>query len=212
MPGCIGWKDTEFKYVGANKHLLEMKGLKCVEEITGKTDHDILPQSQAENDIFQEQDLKVLSGEKISTVHEDVSTKIIYFMEKNPILDKNNKISGIIYYCRPWDKAEIFHLIKQIDSKFNINIQNYTLDHHQNAFQLTERECECIFLLLRGKTAKTIATLLSLSKRTVESYIENIKNKMNCQNKAELIAKALYHGYQNQIPLRLTHTRIIYSL
>ncbi|WP_232051862.1 response regulator transcription factor [Aquicella siphonis] len=86
------------------------------------------------------------------------------------------------------------------------------MNHHQNIFKLTKRECECVFLLVRGKTAKEMADLLLLSKRIIESYIENIKNKMNCQNKAELLVKAVSNGYHKQVPIRLNHLAIMKSL
>jgi DNA-binding CsgD family transcriptional regulator len=58
------------------------------------------------------------------------------------------------------------------------------------AKSLSKRERECIQLLGEGKTAKEIAILLSLSHRTVESYLENIKNKLSCNNKQELFSLA----------------------
>ncbi|HGC5940925.1 TPA: LuxR C-terminal-related transcriptional regulator [Legionella pneumophila] len=54
--------------------------------------------------------------------------------------------------------------------------------------------------------------MLSLSKRTVESYIENIKNKMDCRNKAEILVKAVLNGYHNHISERLNQAAVIKSL
>ena len=53
----------------------------------------------------------------------------------------------------------------------------------------TQRQIECCQLLLNGNTAKQIAGLLGLSSRTVEYYFGNIRTKLQCNNKAELIAK-----------------------
>ena len=57
-----------------------------------------------------------------------------------------------------------------------------------------------MFYTLRGQTAKGIATILGLSKRTVESYIDHIKNKMACYNKPMLIEKAIDCGYMDIVP------------
>jgi DNA-binding CsgD family transcriptional regulator len=54
--------------------------------------------------------------------------------------------------------------------------------------QLSPREISCIHYLLKGKTAKEIANHLNLSYRTIEYYLENIRNKTGCRNKYELIA------------------------
>lgn len=58
------------------------------------------------------------------------------------------------------------------------------------ARSLTQREKECLKHLLEGKSIKGIATTLSLSPRTVEYYLVNVKNKIGCWNKEELVSKA----------------------
>lgn len=55
---------------------------------------------------------------------------------------------------------------------------------------LTHRESQVLLLVSKGLFAIQIAEYLQLSKRTVEHYIENVKNKLNCYSKAELIQKA----------------------
>lgn len=45
------------------------------------------------------------------------------------------------------------------------------------AESLSRQEKKCLFCLADGKTAKETAAFLSLSPRTVESYLEHIKNK-----------------------------------
>lgn len=60
---------------------------------------------------------------------------------------------------------------------------------------LSKRQSECLYYLLRGKSAVSIAKLLGLSPKTVEYYIDEIKNKMVCNNKAEVIEKAIEMGY-----------------
>ena len=54
---------------------------------------------------------------------------------------------------------------------------------------LSPREKECIQLLLQGHTAPQIGEALGLSKRTVETYLDNLKFKSHCANKLELITK-----------------------
>lgn len=51
---------------------------------------------------------------------------------------------------------------------------------------LSVREKECLRMILQGKTAKESATDLSLSARTVEYYLENIKDKFGCTYKTDL--------------------------
>lgn len=51
----------------------------------------------------------------------------------------------------------------------------------------TKREADCMTRLLRGKTIEGVAKELDLSPRTVEFYIKNMKKKLNCKTKFELI-------------------------
>lgn len=55
---------------------------------------------------------------------------------------------------------------------------------------LSPREKEVLSLYLQGETARGISERLILSSRTVESYLENIKNKLNCYQKTELFKRA----------------------
>lgn len=212
MPGHIGWKDIHRHYLGANKALLELKSLKSLSEITGRTDEELSPASSEDNRMYLEQDLRVLKGEKISSVHKDSNSNAILLLDKSPIRDEHNTVVGLIYYCRYWHKADVFNVLSQLDDRLNLETEDYSVDYHNNPFKLTSRESECLFLLIRGKTAKEIASLLSLSKRTIESYIENMKNKMNCQNKAEILVKAVTNDYHKHIPAGLNSLSLMNSL
>lgn len=55
---------------------------------------------------------------------------------------------------------------------------------------LSDREIECLQQLLHGKTAMEIGQFLHLSPRTVESYLENLKEKLSCHSKRELVSRA----------------------
>lgn len=51
---------------------------------------------------------------------------------------------------------------------------------------LTPRERDCLKLIKEGSTASLIGFELGLSKRTVESYLQSIKNKLLCDTKNDL--------------------------
>lgn len=52
---------------------------------------------------------------------------------------------------------------------------------------LTNRELDIIECLLNGQTAKQTARKLSISSRTVERHLENIKDKLRCRTKLEIV-------------------------
>ena len=61
------------------------------------------------------------------------------------------------------------------------------LNKRQINLQLSPREIECLQKLTEGKSMKEAARVLSLSPRTVENYINNLKLKFNTQNTSQLL-------------------------
>lgn len=55
--------------------------------------------------------------------------------------------------------------------------------------KLTKREIEVVKVFLKGKTAREIAQILSLSKRTVEHHFTTIKDKLECCSRSELFER-----------------------
>ncbi len=60
----------------------------------------------------------------------------------------------------------------------------------EKAAGLSLQERNCMKHLREGKTAKETAFAMGISPRTVESYLENIKDKTGCWNKSELFSLA----------------------
>lgn len=54
---------------------------------------------------------------------------------------------------------------------------------------LSFQEQRCLDLYKQGKSAQATGEILGLSQRTVESYFDNIKNKLGCSSKAELLER-----------------------
>ncbi|OJU82501.1 MAG: hypothetical protein BGO10_10170 [Chlamydia sp. 32-24] len=52
---------------------------------------------------------------------------------------------------------------------------------------LSKREIQCLLLLKKGHTYSKIGSALELSERTVEHYLESVKNKLNVTTRSELI-------------------------
>ena len=50
-------------------------------------------------------------------------------------------------------------------------------------FRFTPKEIEVIYWIKGGKTTKEIAQILSLSKRTIDAYRDNIRSKLGLSNK-----------------------------
>lgn len=62
--------------------------------------------------------------------------------------------------------------------------------HCNNGQYLTKREIDCLRHIASGKTAREMADYLSISRRTIEHHIENLKSKLRITSKSELIEYA----------------------
>lgn len=59
----------------------------------------------------------------------------------------------------------------------------------------SDRECEVLRLIASGKTSEQIAERLHISHLTVKAHRRNMMRKLNVNNAAELISKALEMGF-----------------
>lgn len=66
-------------------------------------------------------------------------------------------------------------------------IKTYALGNKHPGIYFTRREADCMVHLLKGKTVGKIATSLHLSPRTIEFYLRNMRSKLGCRSKFELM-------------------------
>jgi DNA-binding CsgD family transcriptional regulator len=95
------------------------------------------------------------------------------------VLDKKKNINSyqILNDCQ--DKYR-----RRIDKSL---LRSYKLGEKYGDIYFTRREAECMVWLLKGKTINRVASELKLSPRTVEFYLKNMKAKLRCRTKFELI-------------------------
>lgn len=201
LPYHVYLKDRKGKYLECNPAQAKSFGRVSANEIIGMTDKDF--HSQAEAKILRVNDMQTQKTETPAVLIEQCtfSNKPTAPMlsYKIPAVGLNGKVIGIFGTSISFDGRD--NLLSQISlSNNNLPQNNNTILHQDNECDLikrkhlSKRERECIENLIQGKTAKEIARILDLSHRTIEFYIENLKKKFNCLNRAELIAKT-YHMF-----------------
>lgn len=62
------------------------------------------------------------------------------------------------------------------------------------AVSLSPRERECLQWVSRGKSSADIGTILTLSPRTVDSYLEKVCFKFRVRTRIEAVAAAVRQG------------------
>ena len=90
---------------------------------------------------------------------------------------------------------------RDLTTKFNRKRKwkMYRLGEKFEDIYFTKREAECMVQLLRGKSVRAAAETLKLSPRTVEFYLKNMKKKLKCRTKYELIDLVLGSEFVNNV-------------
>lgn len=209
----MGCKDSNSIFVYANKEYARIVGIDTDKhlDIIGRTDFDMPCDTINCAELFRKQDTAVITSAKrmrILDIHPFAGKEWkAYIFTKTPLYDDKKNIIGTIFHGSNVTNSTILE-IGSLLSKMTNDIQNDLLDgqnsfllsHKFNEVKISDREAECLFFLLRGKTTKLIARCLVLSPRTVEEHIANLKIKFRAKNKYELIDFALQAGFLNTIP------------
>jgi DNA-binding CsgD family transcriptional regulator len=156
--------------------------------------------------IFKRETVQMLSSENNNllntrrlTIYEEIDTRRLDDLSfsgisfKFPIFDLKDKIIGVFGFSALTDK--VFKEAENIATSMERIIQtglisstkNILPGFHINNVYFSKQEIKCLRLLISGKTIRLISEHMSLSPRTVEYYLENIKRKLQIKTKSELI-------------------------
>lgn len=219
-PGILMIKDLMSTYAYCNTGFVDLLKFNRNEEIIG-VDDSKLPWADFTG-IYQGYDKKIFeTGNKIDTIIpmliKDGSLLTANTLKK-PIIDDGNNIIGLIAYTtivNTRSASKTFSALRHCDQK--ITATSGMMPHSYQTTEawpvrLTKRESECLFYTLRAKTAKETARFLEISHRTVEEYINTLKEKFQCHTKQELIGKAIDLGFMEMLPESIDLSKLKASL
>ncbi len=206
LPGYVYLQNKESHCLACNSAIANWFGYNHPKDILGRSVFDIpIIEHLAEG--FYNQNLEAYQQEKQLKMLEFTYDKNNEFFAcliiKKPFYDSKGNKLGVIGQGFDLDQNSIIKLSQVILNTTKANrIENgsYYIENQVDEYNLTPRETECLFYLLRGKTTKEIGSILSLSPRTIESYLDSIKLKMNCHKKGAVIEKAINSGLLYLIP------------
>jgi DNA-binding CsgD family transcriptional regulator len=199
LPFNIYFKNTNGAFLYLNKMAIEATGFTSMKNALGKSVYDISPLENAH--IISENDKTVMQSNRIRLLEEHAirndGVDCRYLSVKAPWYDDHNKIKGVFGCSIMLDDAAFIDSLALIvemgllsPTKNNHAINSVTNNLKVN---FTNRENDVLRLLIRGKTAREIAAVLELSKRTVEHHLENMRGKLQVNSKSELIEKVIDH-------------------
>jgi DNA-binding CsgD family transcriptional regulator len=218
MPGVFVLKEVKDKsyYAFGNLTFAKMIGFSSVDEMVGLTDEDAKSDEIASGaTTFYQHDRLVMAGKTIRTmdVYPYRANDFVGILGvKKPFLDERNNICGVLAQGFALKKADLQRILTNVPDLDNLSkklgksaARTYQIREDLDCFNITKKEFECFFYLLRGKSIADISHILCRSARTIETHIENIKNKLGLSKKSELFDFAYTYGLINVIP----HTLVV---
>lgn len=206
IPGHYFVKNRDREYVFANQKTTNSHGFERIEQLIGNTDYEINSLNVQCATDWHSQDELVLNKQNVNTIEifTDANQEtFVLTCRKVPLINSTGTCIGIQGICFELDKSFLGNIAQLFSCKLLNKIKHrnsFTISCSGSKFNLSMRESECLFYLLRGKTAKEIAQVFKLSPKTIEYHMEQIKNKFSVQSKSELIEKAIEEGYFFNIP------------
>jgi DNA-binding CsgD family transcriptional regulator len=211
VPGFVIAKDLKSKYSIISNDYAQLLGWKNSEQCEDLCDFDIPSAAVEAAEMFVDLDQKVVKNES-----EVLSLYICQYSlgwktllsSKKPIHDAEDQLTGIFGHVMDVSHTNILQWSlplnifdnKKFNDSDNKKPKIYILNKEQTPLPLSRRQQTCLFLLIRGKSAKEIAKILDISYRTVEVHLALIKQKLDCNSRSQLIEIAISSGFLNYIP------------
>lgn len=184
LPGYVLIKDLDSRYLSSSPEMVPLLGYTDIQELVGSSDRENpVPASQRADEFMAEDRALIESQIPITRVgHFDYAneTEFSCIYHKWLIRDEQNNARAIVVFNQPFKAS----------TRVNIPGKNF--------FNLSTQQVRCLDLLLQGYTYRNISEQLGLSLRTVESYVNEIKIKMNCRKKSQVIQTAIEFGYDRR--------------
>jgi DNA-binding CsgD family transcriptional regulator len=199
LPFNIYFLNKEGATCQMNKPCVDVCGFQSVTDALGKSLFDVSVKTSASELInncrqtIQANKIKIFEEENLR--HDGVTLR--FLSVKSPWYNANNEIIGVFGCSIVLGEQSLAESLLQITELGLLNPSGFMLNSTVIPSILSERESLCVYHLCKGYTMKEIAKMVGLSPKTVETYIDRAKQKLHCQNKAELIARYLQDSASN---------------
>jgi len=213
----ISYLDADYKYLDLNAASAYLHGFKSREHALESESIFMLNDMVNFIEQLQQQTSEVIQNHQPMTLLNILPSfsdnrKTVQLVRKLPLSLPNSNVKGIVGYGNFIENSDFNDFLKQLmqlDVQHCTNIhqgkRSYTVGHFKQA-NLSKQEKTCLFFVIRGQSAQQIANQMNLSKRTVESYLDHVKVKLNCYTRSEMIEKAIDLGYVHIIPHTIFET------
>ena len=193
LPLNVYFINLESKMQHINEVCAERMGLDSVSDSRGKSMLDIAPYDNASKVI--QTDKEVIKTQQAKIVEDTVMFRdencLNFLSVKAPWYNADNEMIGVFGCSISLAHDSLSESLRTISRFGLLDSTNHCQSRKIDNLLLSKREHQILALLVRGKTSSQIAVLLSISPRTVEQHLLNMKTKLNVNSKSELIEKVI---------------------
>ena len=132
------------------------------------------------------------------------SIEILQLSIKAPLRNTRGKIVGVFgisyflsEHLRNKNRTTINHPKLTINKCYYASSKKYLFQYFLKKLNITQRQAECLYYLVRGKTFKEIGHILAISARTVEDHVEALAIKFKFKSRSEVIEYAIKSGFES---------------
>lgn len=218
--GCWGCKDENSVFMYANEAYGKLVGVLHPLDVIGRTDFDMPCKTVECAADFQAQDGEVIATNRALKIFDwhpyADGLWQAHIFTKTPMCDSDGTVIGTIFHGEDISTLPDFLSLGPLldcigkASKHGMPVgqTSYLVGTASGDLPLSPRTREVLFFLLRGWSAKMMARVLNISHRTIEIYVDTLKNDFGVQSRAALIDAALGLGYFNRIPESLFNRQL----
>jgi DNA-binding CsgD family transcriptional regulator len=189
---CLYFLNTQSQHIYLNQEALYAAGFDSMQQARGKTILDVSNEEIATQVIAVHK--KVMRLQQPLFIEKELFCKDSRILQclagVFPWYNESNRIVGVFGSCVIYGSHSLSLALNTIFNLAFLNKNQRSLSCPKRLeydIYLSTRENQCARLLMQGYSAKMIAETLRLSYRTVEHYIDNIKDKLGVSTKQELI-------------------------
>jgi DNA-binding CsgD family transcriptional regulator len=186
----IYFLDTESRHRLPNEHTVSSCGFTSQQDAMGKSVLEIFSLETAH--AILENDARTIKQGKLQILNEmgnrNTDQENIHSLSiKAPWYCNDGKIIGLLGFSIIHGVQPLAESLADVAKLGLLNQHHLPLPEENSPF--TARERDLIPLILQNKNSKIIAEILSISARTVEHHVENIKSKLGASTKWDMLER-----------------------
>jgi len=200
MPGFYYAKDLDGQYLFANEEFAQYAFCDSEQQIKNKRDDDLPWKKQAA--LLQSIDSRVINMtgffQEIVEIDHPEYGLTRFLTTKKRLLDQDGTTCGVVGMSIMLNAQDSYSNTWHTRKSAISNRRFFLGEKFSNQY-LTHQEIKVYRIILLGYSAKEGGEKLNISPKTVEFHTEQLRKKLVCRNKGELLRKAHQHGFTNTI-------------